>query len=201
MRRAFAATEAGQVGNVRPELGGQPPGGRHEVPAGDGEAMDVDEGRSVRRRRRLGIRPVQQAPTVEVEVCLAQADGITAHGGNVADRRQGAMVYGIRPCGPLLPFRSVQPCGCRTGSAPSPLSRPWPSRASCPCLSSRSHRSSRPWRTWEPWSTSPSWNMTCQPSGDAIDRAAQDFDFTWFEASHRPGSGNLTALDTQVTVF
>ena len=35
-----------------------------------------------------------------------------------------------------------------------------------------------------------------------IDCAAQDFDLTWFEnASIRPGSGNLTALDTQVTVF
>ncbi len=50
--------------------------------------------------------------------------------------------------------------------------------------------------------TSATWNMTCQPSGSSIDCTAQDFDFTWFEnASIRPGSGNLTALDTQVTVF
>jgi len=50
--------------------------------------------------------------------------------------------------------------------------------------------------------TSPTWNMTCQPSGSSIDCTAQDFDFTWFEnASIRPGSGKLTALDTQVTVF
>jgi len=50
--------------------------------------------------------------------------------------------------------------------------------------------------------TSPTWNMTCQPSGSSIDCTAQDFDFTWFEnASIGPGSGTLTTLDTQVTVF
>src|SRR6186713_3220492 len=50
--------------------------------------------------------------------------------------------------------------------------------------------------------TSSTWNMTCQPSGASIECTAQDFDLTWFEnASIRPGSGSLTALDTSVTVF
>ncbi|HEX5579741.1 MAG TPA: hypothetical protein VFY43_08760, partial [Candidatus Limnocylindria bacterium] len=50
--------------------------------------------------------------------------------------------------------------------------------------------------------TSPTWNMTCEPTGGTVDCVAQDFDFTWFEhASVRPGSGNLTALGTEATVF
>ncbi len=51
--------------------------------------------------------------------------------------------------------------------------------------------------------TSSTWNMTCEPSGCLRSSAPpQDFDLTWFEnASIRPGSGNLTALDTSVTVF
>ena len=39
-------------------------------------------------------------------------------------------------------------------------------------------------------------------TGGTVDCVAQDFDLTWFEhASIRPGSGNLTALGTEVTVF
>src|SRR5262245_65833191 len=50
--------------------------------------------------------------------------------------------------------------------------------------------------------TSPTWNMTCEPTGGTVDCVAQDFDLTWFEhASIRPGTGNLTALGTEATVY
>ena len=48
--------------------------------------------------------------------------------------------------------------------------------------------------------TSSTWNMSCDGSPDRVDCTAADFDLTWFEnATILPGSGNVTALDTNVT--
>jgi hypothetical protein len=47
--------------------------------------------------------------------------------------------------------------------------------------------------------TSSTWNMSCD-AACRVDCTAADFDLTWFEnATILPGSGNVTALDTNVT--